>query len=113
MQHLRGRGIRCVADQVDPARVEERIVLEEIKKWPDWQKFPGRIPQRYYDRLSAEWATADVVMVNSEWSRRALIEQGVPAEKLRIVPQVYEPDGPESPAMAIFAGDIPVRSKYR
>jgi glycosyltransferase involved in cell wall biosynthesis len=33
---------------------------------------------------------ADHIVVNSEWSRRALAAEGVPEEKLRTVPLVYE-----------------------
>jgi glycosyltransferase involved in cell wall biosynthesis len=44
------------------------------------------MPQSYWDRRSAEWAAANLVLVNSEWSRDALVQQGVPAEKIIIVP---------------------------
>jgi glycosyltransferase involved in cell wall biosynthesis len=32
-----------------------------------------------------------MVVVNSEWSRQALVEQGVPAEKVAVIPLAYEP----------------------
>ena len=34
---LRDRRIITICDQIDPARVEEDIVLEEVRKWPGWQ----------------------------------------------------------------------------
>ncbi len=88
---LREQNISSIVDQIDPAAVEEEIVLAECEKWPGWQKSPGRIPAAYYDRLASEWAAADAVMVNSTWTRRALIQQGVASEKIHIVPQAYEP----------------------
>lgn len=93
VQHLKSRGVRCVVDQPDPARVEEQIVQDEIAKFPGWQKQPGRIPDAYYERLSKEWHAADAVLVNSAWSKQALVQQGVDAAKVKIVPQAYE--GPD------------------
>jgi glycosyltransferase involved in cell wall biosynthesis len=90
LKTLRARGVVTVVDQIDPARSEEELVLQEVQKWPGWQETPGRIPAAYFERLSAEWDAADLVVVNSEWSSKALITQGVPAEKLLIVPLAYE-----------------------
>ncbi|CAN5559095.1 glycosyltransferase family 4 protein [soil metagenome] len=97
IEYLRPRGVPCLLDQIEPARVEEDVTLEECKKWPDWQKSPGRIPEAYFNRLSREWAAADVVMVNSSWTQRALVQQGVAAEKIAIVPQAYESEFPAGP----------------
>jgi len=88
---LHDRGILTVVDQIDPARVEEQIVFEEAQRWPGWQALPGRIPEDYYNRLAQEWKLANVVLVNSEWSKAALVQQGVPAGKIIVVPLAYEP----------------------
>ena len=90
IEMLRARGILCIVDQIDPARTEEQLVLREAERWPGWQDFPGRIPAAYFERLSAEWDAATLVLVNSEWSKAALVAQGVPAAKLLIVPVAYE-----------------------
>ncbi len=90
LQLLRERNLRTVVDQIDPARVEEELVFREAEKWPGWQKLPGRIPDAYFDRLATEWKAADLVLVNSEWSKNALIAQGVAAEKLLIIPVAFE-----------------------
>jgi glycosyltransferase involved in cell wall biosynthesis len=92
LRFMRGRGIPTVLDQIDPAKVEEEMVYAEAAKWPGWQNMPGRIPQAYWDHMAAEWAAADLVLVNSKWSRQALIRQGVPEGKICIVPVAYEPD---------------------
>ena len=97
LEMLRESGIHTIVDQIDPARVEEELVFAEVQKWPGWQEAPGRIPAAYFERLSAEWEAASLVVVNSEWSRKALLAQGVPAEKLLTVPIAYEiPDRIES-----------------
>ena len=93
LEMLRDRGVLTIVDQIDPARMEEDLVYEESKRWPGWQKATGRVPEEYFKRLSAEWALADLVVVNSEWSRQALVAQGVPREKQIVVPVAYEPTG--------------------
>ena len=102
LEMLKSRGIFTVLDQIDPGKTEEEIVHEESRKWPGWQQMPGRIPDSYFERLGREWEMADVVLVNSEWSKSALMKQGVPAEKICIVPLAYEPESiyvrPKPPA---------------
>jgi glycosyltransferase involved in cell wall biosynthesis len=102
LEMLNARGIFTVVDQIDPGRTEEEIVFEESRKFPGWQHTPGRIPESYFKRLDREWALADMVLVNSEWSRQALMRQGVPDAKICIVPLAYEPEAvyvrPKPPA---------------
>jgi len=95
----RDAGIRQVAkdilrvDQLDPAQVDEEMIREESERWPGWDAIPGKVPQSYYDRLAKEWALADLVIVNSEFSKRAIHKHGVPLEKLAVVPLAYETEG--------------------
>lgn len=86
---LRELDVPTVVDQIDPARVEERIVLEEAERWPGWEAAPGRIPECYFERLESEWHESDVVFVNSNWCRDALIEQGVADEKIAVAPIAF------------------------
>lgn len=94
MQWFRDLGVPTAVDQVDPARVEQDIIERERQRWPGWKLLAGRIPEDYYERLEAEWREADRVVVNSQWTADALQVQGVPREKIVIVPQAYEPAGP-------------------
>ena len=88
---LRDRGVFTVVDQIDPGRVHRQIVDEQLARWQGWERPHDAVPEAYWERLRTEWSTADRVLVNSEWSRQALLQQGVPAEKLVVVPVAYEP----------------------
>jgi glycosyltransferase involved in cell wall biosynthesis len=90
MEWCRGRGVKCVLGQMDPNRVEVDLVREEEKRWPGWQTQPLEVPEEYFRRREEEWALADRVLVNSEFCREALIQQGVRSEKLVVVPLCYE-----------------------
>ncbi len=86
----RGRGIKCVLNQMDPNRVEVELVRAEEKKWPGWAMQSLAVPVEYFARREREWALADRIVVNSEFSRSALLQQGVPPEKLVVIPLCFE-----------------------
>ncbi|HVF23061.1 MAG TPA: glycosyltransferase family 4 protein [Pyrinomonadaceae bacterium] len=75
----RERGWRTVLGQIDPGRAEE-------------QRLAGSAPApaNYWRRWHAECELAEQVIVNSEWSRDALLEEGVSATKIRKIPLAVE-----------------------
>ncbi|MBI4470312.1 MAG: glycosyltransferase family 4 protein [Acidobacteria bacterium] len=103
-QLLAERGVPTIVDQIDPGRCEEEIVYAEAAKWPGWQAMPGRIPEAYFERLEEEWRLATRVVVNSEWSKAALIRQGVPEGKLVVVPLCYESPAELPPRPEVGSG---------
>ena len=90
MEWCRERGIKCVLNQMDPNRVEVDLVRSEAMQWPGWALEDIKVPEAYFARREREWALADRVVVNSEFSRQALLRQGVPSEKLAVVPLCFE-----------------------
>lgn len=90
MREEKKRGKFCILDQIDPGAVEFRLVADEMKRHPEIAGLPPEFPAAYFDRSQREWKLADVILVNSEWSREALMEQGVPPEKLEVLPLAYE-----------------------
>jgi glycosyltransferase involved in cell wall biosynthesis len=93
LRSARARGWRTVLAQIDPGPVEERIVsrlhAEDHGYRANWQP----APKEYWANWREECAVADRIVVNSAWSEAALLEEGVPAEKLRIIPLAYEAPG--------------------
>jgi glycosyltransferase involved in cell wall biosynthesis len=55
-----------------------------------------------------EWAAADLVLVNSKWSMNALLQQGVPAAKLFVVPVAYEARPGNPPVRNTFTQPLTV-----
>jgi glycosyltransferase involved in cell wall biosynthesis len=79
-----------------------------------------RIPDSYFARLDAEWNEASVVLVNSQWSRQALLEQGVDGSKIVVIPLFYRarvpPTGifrrerrPSDPLKVLWLGTLCLR----
>lgn len=88
-----GYGLPTVIDQINPGPPEEDIVEAEMVRWPGWALNDGRSSEAFWARHREEWREADVVVVNSDWSRKCLIRCGVPREKIALVPLAYEPSG--------------------
>jgi glycosyltransferase involved in cell wall biosynthesis len=84
------RGVLTVLDQIDPGAVEFRLVAEEMARFPELAGAPVPFPMEYYERNRREWELADIIVVNSRWSFDALVKQGVPPEKLVVIPLCYE-----------------------
>ncbi len=83
-------GMLAITDQTGPGLTEEIIVRQERRRWPGWEMDDKDIPSAYFDRLEQEWDEADSIIVNSGWSRAALIQQGVAPEKIHVVPLAFE-----------------------
>jgi glycosyltransferase involved in cell wall biosynthesis len=86
----RRRGWRTVLGQIDPGPCEEEIVSKlhdaVAGQGSSWE----RAPKAYWSEWRRECTLADRIVVNSSWSRDALIGEGIPAEKIKVVPLAYE-----------------------
>ncbi|POZ52105.1 glycosyltransferase family 4 protein [Methylovulum psychrotolerans] len=90
MRHLKKSGVVCILDQIDPCQVEIELVYDEQQAWPGWQSYDLTVPDEFYQRHQDEWALADSIVVNSHFSREALVRQGVNRNKICVVPLSYE-----------------------
>lgn len=86
LQHEKDLGNLAIVNQFEPGRREFSLITEERNRWPGWDLRQGSVPEEYWQRLEAEWHIADVILVNSNFSRSTLVEQGVPSEKIQVIP---------------------------
>jgi len=119
----RARGWRTVLGQIDPGPAEERIVagLQKTSNIKDRKWRPA--PKEYWNNWRNECSLADQIVVNSQWSKDALLREGVAAEKIKIIPVAYEPwtnarsfqrlypraFSSERPLRVLFLGQISLR----
>lgn len=92
------RGVLTVLDQIDPGAVEFRLVAEEMSRFPEMAGPRPEFPAAYHERNRREWELADIIVVNSEWSREALIAEGVHPGKIEILPLAYESEDEQQKA---------------
>jgi glycosyltransferase involved in cell wall biosynthesis len=119
----RARGWRTVLGQIDPGPPEERIVARLYEESPPYRGQLKRPPSQYWADWREECALADCIVVNSLWSQAALVDEGVPAAKIRVVPLAYEKPKvakgfqreypaaftPSRPLRVLFLGQINLR----
>jgi glycosyltransferase involved in cell wall biosynthesis len=82
-------GNLTILDQIDTARFDSQIVLEERSLFPGWETNNLLYNEEYLERVEAEWRMADIIVVNSEFSKKALIYQGVSPQKISVIPIMY------------------------
>lgn len=99
----RARGWRTVLGQIDPGPPEERIVARLYEENEVHRGSWRPPPRRYWANWREECALADRIVVNSTWSQAALLDEGVSAEKIKVVPLAY--DGPK--AIGAFRREYP------
>ena len=116
-------GWQTVLGQIDPGPEEERLVKELNAGAPDFSGGWSPAPQEYWKQWHRECELADTIVVNSEWSKEALVAEGIPEEKIRIIPLVYQPPAAaehfqrvypdrftqQRPLQALFLGQINLR----
>ena len=120
----RARGWRTVLGQIDPGPAEERIVADLHKSSAtEWRA----APKEYWDSWRNECSLADQIVVNSNWSRDALLGEGIPSEKINVLPVAYESltdsksfqrhypraFSTERPLRVLFLGQINLRKGVR
>jgi glycosyltransferase involved in cell wall biosynthesis len=79
------KGMKTILFQVDPGLEEERIISQLVLKYPSkttWEPAPNQ----YWENWKMECDLADLIMVNSTWSKKGLIQQGVQEKKISIIP---------------------------
>jgi glycosyltransferase involved in cell wall biosynthesis len=87
--YARERGWRTVLGQIDPGPAEESIVSRLLATGSGnaWQPAPAE----YWRKWRNECELADQILVNSAWSRKALLREGIPETKIRVIPLAFEP----------------------
>lgn len=87
-QTAKQNGCTTLLGQIDPGPVEMRLVrrLHEQAGCEPLRE----PPPSYWDQWREECELADGIIVNSSWSRDALMDEGIAAEKITIIPLAYE-----------------------
>lgn len=88
----REAGLAAVGEQmIAPAAVEWAEAERQAEAWPGWEAPPDRQAYAGVRRVEEEtWAEADRLAAPSEYVRAGLVGQGVPADKVDLVPYPAE-----------------------
>ena len=86
----KSRGWSTVLGQIDAGPRGEQIIAGLHNEHSPWVGPWRQAPASYWQAWKEECQLADRVMVNSSWSREALIDEGIPEQKIRTIPLAYE-----------------------
>jgi glycosyltransferase involved in cell wall biosynthesis len=90
-RYAKQRGWHTILGQIDPGIVEEKKVVQ--LQTPYSQHYRCRwssAPPHYWQEWQQECQLADRILVNSNWSQQALVEVGIPSQKIAIAPLAYQ-----------------------
>ena len=90
-------GMLGVVDQMDAGRAHFVETAKEAELWPGWAQHPGPSSEEYFDRIRREWSAASLVVVNSQWSKRAAVREGCAESKIAVIPLAYEGEAVGAP----------------
>ena len=91
LKFAKKQGWRTILGQIDPGLWEEKIVLQESEKYPQYRGNWQPAPVEYWQKWQEECELADDIVINSEWSQKLLQKAGVSVNKLQLIPLVYTP----------------------
>jgi glycosyltransferase involved in cell wall biosynthesis len=122
VRFAKSQGGRTIVGQIDPGPLEEEIVAAEAEREPLLAPNWTRAPADYWKLWREECELADRIIVNSQWSFDALVQTGIPKEKLSIIPLAFENNAPSvlskaypkqftasRPLRVLFLGQISLR----
>lgn len=86
-------GVFTILCQTDPGPGHYRMIASEEDRFPQYVSAKDHWwRQERRDRLRQEWELADVIVVNSQWSRDAIVAEGADGNKIEILPLAYSVD---------------------
>ena len=89
-RYAKAHGWKTLLVQIDPGPEEEAIVAREAARVRELAAGWQPAPSEYWALWREECKLADRIVVNSDWSREALVRRGVPHEKTSVIPLAYE-----------------------
>lgn len=96
----RDAGAMTILAQIDGGEADEELI--EARWSQRSETMPDRAPGTYWAAWREECRIADLILVNSDWSRELLVRAGVGGRKLAVVPVVYERGGSSTLAAHLY-----------
>jgi hypothetical protein len=91
LEYAKERGWKTILGQIDPGIVEAQIIDQEIAKNHQLSPSTSTTPNdQYWSDWQQEYTIADRIIVNSNWSKKALQEVGVDHDKITTIPLAYQ-----------------------
>lgn len=90
IRFFHGIGWKTVTMQLNCGQLEEDLIAAECARYPAMTEKSYRAPAGFHARTIQEYHETDHVISNSAWGREYLMTNGIPPEKISLVPFAYE-----------------------
>ncbi|MEL6787506.1 MAG: glycosyltransferase family 4 protein, partial [Cyanobacteria bacterium J06607_15] len=122
-KYAKTRGWNLILGQIDPGIIEEKLVFTLEQKYSKLQPHIATAPLEYWSNWRAECNLADRIIVNSDWTNKALQQTGISDRKINIIPLAYKPTATalkfkrtypdrfstQRPLKVLFLGQVTIR----
>jgi len=96
-----------------------QVYVDEARRWCHGF-FPGHPTGRMVERVEREYLLADRIRVSSEWSKRTMVDLGVPSGRVTVLQQTVDTDRfrpstrlpAEGPLRVSFVGTLDLRKGF-
>lgn len=90
-RYAKQQGWITVLGQIDPGPAEEKLVAQlQLMHGKYYNSIWTPAPVHYWHSWHQQCELADNIIVNSLWSETALIQSGIPKQKISVVPLAYD-----------------------
>lgn len=83
------KNIVLVHNQIDPGKEYYDIQQELFRKYKNIEEKPLYPSKEFIGRIDAECKLADIIIVNSEYSKKCLIKNNIIPSKINVLPLIY------------------------
>jgi glycosyltransferase involved in cell wall biosynthesis len=87
----KAKGWRTLLGQIDGGLGEEKLMAALHRQTDGAAEAWSAAPPAYWQGWREECSLADVIVVNSQWSRELLAREGIAESKVHVIPLAYEP----------------------
>lgn len=113
LRFAKTRGWPTIMGQIDGGIREEEVVVNEQKQHTGLTSHWQRVPSEYWRSWKEECSLADTIIVNSNWSQELLIDAGIDAAKLKVIPVAYQAEAAARTFKRIYPTEFSGRRPLR
>ena len=88
--YAKSRGWKTILGQIDPGIIEEQLIIQKVEQYPKLAANLSIPLPEYWTNWQQECALADKVIVNSDWSNKALQQASIAKNKTITIPLAYQ-----------------------
>lgn len=92
LEYFKDKPVFKIHNQIDPGIEYYHIQQNLWQNNKEMEDQPELITKEFHDRIKNEWDLANLIIVNSAYSKKSLVKHGVNSEKIEVLPLIINQD---------------------